>query len=305
MDMKQRREFRIGIFVLAVLVISFFVINFLRGKDIFGKEMTIVSSYDNVEGLVQSDPVYIKGYKAGSVSSVEYNPDTDKFDVECSVLKKFRIPEDSRMTIYSRDIMGGKAIRIDSGVSSESVADGARLEPDIQPDMLSSLSGQIEPLVGRLNATLENLDSITASVNIMLGSENRQSIQRTLANLELTLAQARKISETLGGKSDELNTFIDNMSSVSAKLDAIAGKTEKAVDDVGAVTGSLKRSDIEGMVTSFRSLLESIQSPDGTIGRLLLDDSVYRSFDSLVSGADSLLKKIEENPKKYIKISVF
>ena len=64
---KLSREFKIGSFVLAVLVISFFIINFLRGKDIFNREMSVISSYDDIEGLVQSDPVYIKGYKAGTV----------------------------------------------------------------------------------------------------------------------------------------------------------------------------------------------------------------------------------------------
>ena len=97
--MKLNREFKIGCFVLTVLAVSFFVINFLRGKDIFNREISIAASYDNVEGLVPSDPVYIKGYKAGSVSSVEYNPETDRFDVICSVLKKFRIPADSKMTL--------------------------------------------------------------------------------------------------------------------------------------------------------------------------------------------------------------
>ena len=52
---KITREFKIGCFVLAVLLISFFVINFLRGKDIFNREMYVVSSYDNIEGLVPSD----------------------------------------------------------------------------------------------------------------------------------------------------------------------------------------------------------------------------------------------------------
>ncbi len=38
--MKITNELKIGIFVIFVLTASFFVINFLRGKDIFGKEIT-------------------------------------------------------------------------------------------------------------------------------------------------------------------------------------------------------------------------------------------------------------------------
>lgn len=58
--MKHTKEVKIGAFVLSVLVISFFVINYLRGKDILNREMEICSVYENVEGLVPSAPVYIK-----------------------------------------------------------------------------------------------------------------------------------------------------------------------------------------------------------------------------------------------------
>ena len=59
--MKLAKEFKIGIFVVTVLVASFFVINYLRGEDIFNREMEIHSTYENVEGLVASAPVNIKG----------------------------------------------------------------------------------------------------------------------------------------------------------------------------------------------------------------------------------------------------
>lgn len=48
-----------------------------------------------------------------------------------------------------------------------------------------------------------------------------------------------------------------------------------------------------------------MRNPEGTFGRLLSEDEIYESVSSLVEEADSLLKKIQENPKKYIRISVF
>ena len=305
MDMKQSREFRIGAFVLIVLALSFFVINFLRGKDIFNKEMTLVSSYDTIEGLVPSDPVYIKGFKAGSVTDIEFNPETDMFDVTCSVLKKFNIPADSRMTIYSRDIMGGKAVRIDTGSSSSMAGEGSRLAPCIEPDMLASLSGQMAPLLAKVTATAENLDSVVRSVNAILGEENRQDLRSIIRNLDSTMEQAARVSAAIGGKSQELEDFIDNIVSVSTRLDAISEKADSAMGNIGAVTQALSRSDIEGLVVSFKSLLENMQDPDGTLGKLITDGRMYESLDSLVSDADSLLRKIQENPKKYIKISLF
>ena len=67
----------------------------------------------------------------------------------------------------------------------------------------------------------------------------------------------------------------------------------------------LKRSEIDSLVLSVRSLSESIQNPEGTVGKLLNDGNVDESVDSLVNELNDLIQKIKENPKKYLKISVF
>ena len=56
---------------------------------------------------------------------------------------------------------------------------------------------------------------------------------------------------------------------------------------------------------SFKNLLDSINDPDGSIGKLLVDGSVYDSVEELLTDIDVLVRKIQENPKKYLKISVF
>ena len=136
--MRIGRETKIGIFVASVLIAAFSVINYLRGEDIFGKEINIVSHYANVEGLMASNPVYVNGYKTGAVTEVKYNTETGVFDVTCSVLKKIPVPVDTKMTIYSVDLMGGKGIRLDLGSSDVMVKDGDELMPSYAPDMVSS-----------------------------------------------------------------------------------------------------------------------------------------------------------------------
>lgn len=303
--MKISRELKIGVFVIAVLAVSFFVINFLRGKDIMNREMEVVSEYGDVLGLVVSDPVYIKGYKAGSVTGVDYDPDAGVFRVSCSVLKQFRIPEDSKMVIYSRDIMGSKAIRIEPGLSGTVASEGERLEPEVEPDIFASASGALNPLVARFSHTLESIDSVAVSLGKVMDRDTRERIDRTLADLERTVADARRLSSAIGGKSAELEAFIENMASVSARLDSVTEKADSAMTDIADVASGLSQSDIEGLVMSFRTLVDSMQDPEGSFGKLLTDDGLYLSLDSLVSQADSLIRKIQENPKKYVRISLF
>ena len=83
---------------------------------------------------------------------------------------------------------------------------------------------------------------------------------------------------------------------------------EKADSLVGGASdfmATLNESDIAAVVESFKALLENINDPDGSIGKLLVDGSVYDSVDELLTDVDLLVKKIQENPKKYLKISVF
>lgn len=303
--MKISKELKIGSFAVMVFVLSFFVINFLRGEDIFNREIELTASYDNVEGLVPSAPVYIKGYKAGKVVEVEYDKEQQIFDVVCSIKKEFMIPVDSRMTIYSVDIMGGKGVKIDLGSSAEYVEDGDRLEPAFEAGLMDGLSAGIGPLIDKVGNTLDSLSVTVAGINSILNDANRSRISSTLKHLDATMADVRAIASEVNGKSDELNLFIDNLAALSEKLAPVMEQVDSTMTSVTSVVNKIDRSDIEGVIESFNSLLKKIDDPEGTVGKLLVDGSVYNSLDSLLSDIDSLVRKIEENPKKYIRISVF
>ncbi len=303
--MKYSKEFKIGLFVITVLVASFFVINYLRGKDIFNNEIEIVSHYGNVEGLVESAPVFIKGYKAGKVIEVAYQPEEEVFKVVCSVRKEFRIPADSKMTIYAVDIMGGKGVKIDLGSSSDSIQDGGELVPAMEAGLLDGLAAGLEPLMAKVTNTIDSLNVTVSSINAMLSESSRASLNNTLAQLEKTMKSVNGIAGAINGKSEEISRFIDNLEVLSVRLGGMVEKADSLVGGASDFMSALNESDIEALVNSFKTLLENINDPDGSIGKLLVDGSVYDSVDELLNDVDSLVNKIQENPKKYLKISVF
>lgn len=303
--MRHAKELKIGIFVVVILTASFFLINYLRGEDIFNREYDVVGIYENVEGLVASAPVYVKGYKAGKVAEVNYITSEGKFEVVCSIANEFQFPEDSKMTIYSVDIMGGKGVRIDFGESAQVAQDGAQLASVYEEGLLDGLGASIQPLIAKVANTLDSLSLMVSGVNNMLSDANLKHVSRTLANLERTMANVNAITRTIKGKSVELENFMDNLSAFSGKLEGIAAKVDSTVDGVNGVVGQLNESDIKGLVSSFKSLVENINDPDGSLNKLMKDDSVYNSIDSLLNDVNVLVNKIQENPKKYLKISVF
>ena len=113
------------------------------------------------------------------------------------------------------------------------------------------------------------------------------------------------LSAVIGGKSDELAAFVSNLQIVSDKLVSVAGQADTVLAGINTTVASISESDIAGVVTSLKDLLDNVNDPDGTIGKLFVDKSVYDSFDALLNDIDDLVNKIQENPKKYLKISVF
>ena len=303
--MKLSKEFKIGFFAVTVIVASFFIINYLRGEDIFNREIEVTSRYQNVEGLVPSAPVFIKGYKAGKVTEVNYDAANGDFEVVCSVMKEFAIPEDSRMTIYSVDIMGGKGVRIDLGSSDSYIADGGALAPSFEAGLMDGLEAGIAPLLEKVTSAMDSLAVTVSGVNKLLADGNQARFANTLAHLERTMSDLSSVAASVGGKSQELESFIVNMESLSGKFSNIADKADSTMTSVASMASSISGSDLEAVISSFKDLLENMNDPDGTIGKLFVDNSVYDSVDALLSDVDSLVRKIQENPKKYIRISVF
>ena len=252
------KEVKIGTFAVTILVVSFFLINYLRGEDIFNREIEISSRFESVEGLVASAPVFIKGYKAGKVSEVVYDTQNEDFEVVCSIAKDFRIPADSRMTIFSTDIMGGKGIRIDLGTSSEYVDEGDVLVPDFEKGLMDGLAEGIMPLLEKVNNTIDSLNVTVSGINSFLSAENVATLSSTLKHIDATMANLRGISSSVNGKSKEIEALMDNLAYISGKFTDTADKLDSTIAGVGTIVQSVNEADIVGLVDSFRLLLENI-----------------------------------------------
>lgn len=294
--MALSKELKIGLFVLIVLLGTFIVINILRGTDILGREIVLVGHFDDVETLVASAPVQLRGYAAGSVKEVVFDKESNDFKVSCSVSKEFDIPKDSRMVIYSTSIMGGKGIRIELGSSSDLAKDGDVLETSSQMDFISSLTSAASPLMKKVSSLMDSLQVTISNINDVLDDNNKDNIKSSIAHLNRTLASAEKLSRTIGGKSAEIDSLISNLSSLSYKLSPVVASVQATVDNATSITGKLDEADIKGSVENINEAVVSITDAV---------NKIKTPLDSLLKDADSLIEKISENPRKYVRITLF
>lgn len=301
----MRKEVRIGLFAAAVTAAAVFTVEFLKGKDIFSKTDTYYIIYPSVDGVDVSTAVTVGGYTAGRVSDVEYNPETMNYTVTVSVSREFTFPDDSRMEVYSSDIMGTRKIRIAAGSSNTTAESGDTIRGVIEPDILSSLAGSIEPVAAGLDTLVRGLNRTVESVNLILDENSRDRINSILGNMEAITENLSLTASTFRDKNPEIRQIITRLSSISARLDSAAVSAAGTLDNAEAVTASLRDARIGETVESIHSLVLKLQDPSGSLGRLIVSDSLYNSLTQLSNDLDSLVRKIEDDPKRYIKISVF
>lgn len=295
----------IGLFVLLTLIATFAVINFLRGEDIFNRSNSYYAVYDQVDGLTVTGPVYLKGYKVGMVEDITYNPQQNNFEVELKVKSQFEIPVNSTAEVYSADIMGARAVRINIGDSRQILESGDTLASAIQPDMISTVMGQIEPLKEQAVELMATMNRTLESVDKLLDSTSRAEIQSSLKHLNRTLANAASLSRTLDNISPELVEIVKNLEVLSKGLGESTDEIKGSLENVNAITSSLSKAELDKTIESLRNLSEKLQDPNGSVGKLLSTDSLHNAVNTLINDVDKLVKGILENPKKYIKVSVF
>jgi phospholipid/cholesterol/gamma-HCH transport system substrate-binding protein len=295
----------IGLFVLLTLIATFAVINFLRGEDIFNRSNSYYAVYDQVDGLTVTGPVYLRGYKVGMVEDITYNPQQNNFEVELKVKSQFEIPANSTAEVYSADIMGARAVRINIGDSEQILESGDTLASAIQADMISTVMGQIEPLKEQAVELMATMNRTLESVDKLLDSTSRAEIQSSLKHLNSTLANAASLSRTLDNISPELVEIVKNLEVLSKGLGESTDEIKGSLENVNAITSSLSKAELDKTIESLRNLSEKLQDPNGSVGKLLSTDSLHNAVNTLINDVDKLVKGISENPKKYIKVSVF
>lgn len=294
----MRKEIKTGVFAVIVLAVALFMIEFLKGKDIFSRNNTYYIIYPSVEGLSVSTGVTVGGYAAGIVSDIVYNRQTMDYTVSASISREFDIPKDSYIEVYSSDILGTRKLRVRMGSSSVMASSGDTLRGCVEADMLSAITGSLDSLMRSIGTTVE-------SVNLILDEENRTEVRQLLKRLNSTAGNLDRVSAMLQSKSPDIETLLSNLSSISATLDSAATAINGTAANAEAITASLKEADLTGMTDTIRSLAGRLQDPDGSIGKLMSSDSLYNALTALSNDLDSLVNNIRKDPKKYIKISIF
>ena len=303
--MKIKREIKIGFYFAVTILALVWGVNFLKGRDIFGKNNSFYAIYDNVEGLQTSSQVFVKGMKVGVVRAIKLNQDTEKFIVELQVKSNYNIPQNSVARMYSADIMGNKAIRIVLGDAESLLKDKEQIATAFDVDMISAFTDDLPVIKDRINKVLLDADSVLWNVNKLLNEKNLNNLSIAIERFAGVMGNLENLSGSLNKSRSNITNTLANLETITSDFSKNGEKISRLLSNVADLSDSLKRTEIASTVNELKSALNKLNEGDGTMSRLMNDDALYKNLVKSLDDLDLLINDFKNNPKRYINISVF
>lgn len=292
----MRKEIKIGIYTVVILLAAWAGIRFLSGLDIFGRTRNYTAHYEQVGGLQDAAAVVINGVKVGQVTGVELNKEEGGVDVTLSVNKEYDIPTDSKAMMFSAGLMGGKSIEIRLGKSNEFLKAGDKIECGVTLDMFDTLTQELGDIKERVTLLLDNLNQTVSGVDSLIDNNSR-ALTNTIANLNGVMADLKR------------SNIIGNIDGFCATLNQNGEKLNGIVSDINSLTHSLNEQQsgkkLAEAINEVNTLLAKINSGSGTVGNLVSDEKLYKQLAEASQNLSALLADLKENPKRYINVTVF
>lgn len=296
--MNHAREIKVGILAAVCIFLLFFGLNFLKGVNIFSPTNSYHGVFYNLHGLEEQAAVYIRGHKVGQVDKIHYDFTRDSaFTIDISIAKDVALPQGTQMALISDGMLGGMAIELQMASLEETdhsvIAHGTFLPTTYVPGLVESLQGE---LLVHVDEAIQGIDSLVAQLR---GQVDGDHLKNTLHNVD-------RISGDLTGVSANLKHLMNK------QVPGIVNNADTAIANLNTIVADLKQADlaatvarVDTAVDGVTALIADVRSPEGTIGQLLYNKSLYNHIDATVVSADSLLVDLKAHPKRYVHFSLF
>ncbi len=301
--MKRKKEIFIALLVLTSIGLFYFGYGYLKGSNLFDSGNTYYAIYGNVAGINNDDPVTVNGFRIGKIRSSTLIPNEDVVVLELEISHTgLNIPKDSKAIIANTGLLGGKEIDLEMGTSSVFLGEGDTISSGTEEDIFSSLSSSLEPFEKKALEAVVSIDSVMKLVQLVLNEQNRTNLEKSMADVAVTMNNLNSTSvdlkQLIASESGKIKLVIDNLSKVSKDFSQISDslKDIKFNETINRVNASLDNAN---------TILAKINSGEGTMGKLVNNDSLYLCLESASKDLDLLLIDLKENPKRYIHFSVF
>lgn len=285
---------------LAVLV---FLISGTSG--LFTRKITLVTYFDNAEGIRAGQPVDLQGVAIGNVQSVRVvlGRPLSPVQVVMRVNARFQpfLHQDSKVTIETAGVLGESFVDIDSKeAKGPIVKDGTELPPGNAPG-IQDVVRTSQTSLQNVDILVKRADSILAEIQNGNGTLGKVIYDPTMINkTNAILNQVQALlNDVSNGKGTIGKFFADD--SLYRKADSLVNKADLMVDEINKGHGTLGKlvkddalyNNANQTIATANRLIADLNAGRGAAGKLLKDEELSRKVQNIVEKLSAISDQLE------------
>lgn len=293
----MKLETKVGLFFTSAIVLVAVLIFRTEKLEIGGKrnQNERFTFFDTVAGLSPQSSVRIAGVPVGNVRTITL--ENGKARVSLGLSNDVPLYEDATVSLGSIGILGEKFIDLDPGHSAKGPF------PEGKP-LPAKTSVSLDNIMETLADIGKNVKGITQSLNESIGGEQgREKLDEIVDNIRVLTAEFRSMAQENHGA---INQTMANVEALSTDLRERLPKLAQQFETVGKNLNAIleeNRPELKGVMGDARKLAQSFQGTadnlkvltdrlnkgEGTIGKLLNDETTIKKINEAVDNVNSML----------------
>jgi len=301
-------QLRVGITVIvasATLALLLFLMSGTTG--LFSKRITLISYFDNAEGLRVGAPVRLAGVDIGNVVKMQIVQDKDKQLTPVEVIMKvstkygFNLRRDSVTSLETAGVLGETYLDIDSSQAVDVPArDGDTLRTQVHPDF-NEVVRSSQSTLQNMDALLKRADRILAFAESGKGSLGKLIYDPTLYDrLSQTVAELKQVVDEIAKGQGSLGQLI-NSNDAYNKFVATLDKMNGVIDDLQKGEGTAGKflkdpslyNNANDTIANLKKVSEDLNAGKGPAGKLLKDEELAKKIDTTMTKLADLTSDLD------------
>lgn len=314
---KFTKEVKLGLIIVVTVIVFIYGLYYLKGVDLLKTRRYYYAIYDELHGLTVDNMVIVKGVPIGKIVDISLtNTEPQKVVVKFLIQdKNVKIYKSTIGKIVSTDILGTRAIELETFNPIEVANPGDTIKTAVQKDIRDVLTEQLKPLKTKFEETFSSLDSIIRGFQAITGKGAQEDIalsisylrgslfhiERATASLDtLFYNKIRSIEEIIANLNEILRTLKEHKDAIAQSLQNI----KKLSDTLSNIKWGTLGQKTDTLLTNLNYITWAIRNQQGSLGKFVYDTMLYTKLTQSVSSLDSLLKDLQANPKRYVSFSL-
>lgn len=289
---QRKSEIRVGITVLIGLIIIIWVFGWAKNITVNAQRKEFTVKFNSVAGLEIGDPVTINGVRKGFVDDMRL--EKNSVLVIVNIDSDIELKEDAKFYIMMLDLMGGKKVEVDPGVSEKDL--------DISLIQNGVFLGDIASAMAVFGSVEKDLVDVIREVKITLSSLNTTLTDSQFNNdLKQSLSNLTKLTENLNtlisANRAEINSLLNSGIELTESLNKFI-ETNK--DSLSNTISSLKNTldDSRILISKVNELIDAANRSQNNIGRLINDPTLVDDLKSSLTNLKELTRLLLEQLQK-------